>query len=108
MPATRRGAVAGIGAAAGGHQPVRPGWTCRACHSPWPCPGQRARYQAEYSTSRQSLGLLMGGHYTDAIIDQPTWPAGPLYDRFLGWIRQHPPTQTGPMTGDADAEGLAG
>ncbi len=70
-----------------GHQPRRPGWSCRACGQEWPCPSWRADRLAEAEAigSHVELALLMARYFAEAADDRPE-PASELYQRFFGWV----------------------
>lgn len=67
------------------HQPRRPVWTCRQCGHEWPCVPARAYIlEAWEQTSR---AMTMAAYFLQACEDMPAAPAGELYRRFLGWVR---------------------
>jgi hypothetical protein len=70
------------------HNPLRPGWSCGGCGTPWPCPTRQRQLQAEYTHAGVSLTLYLAACMVDAAFDLPIAPAGALYDRFLGWTRR--------------------
>jgi hypothetical protein len=74
------------------HPPTRPSWTCATCGDPWPCGPRRAELLAEYATAPAALGVLMYGYFCDAMQDLPRWNEHGVYRRFLGWLRDGPPT----------------
>lgn len=67
------------------HLPVRPGWECRGCGGPWPCPTRQRELMAEYQCARVSLMLYLSGYFVQACVDLPMVASGRLYCRFLGW-----------------------
>ena len=69
------------------HLAARPSWRCRTCDDEWPCGTRRTQLLAEYGTTSVSLVLFLSACLLDAIGDLPNWPAGMLYWRFLGWLR---------------------
>ncbi|RGC68946.1 hypothetical protein C5N14_10355 [Micromonospora sp. MW-13] len=76
------------------HLPVRPIWLCRVCAGPWPCSPARLRLRHEYADSPVTLAVYLAGLMLEAG-DQLTRlhpytapPAGVLYRRFLGWLRE--------------------
>jgi hypothetical protein len=69
------------------HIPTRPSWNCTGCGQPWPCATRRDQLMAEYSRSRVSLSLYLSSCLVEATRDLPGDDAGPLYLRFLGWLR---------------------
>lgn len=75
------------------HIPLRPAWSCAGCSLPWPCPTRRDQLVAEYATDTLPLALYLAACLVDAAYDLPHAPAGVLYQRFLGWLRdRHLPT----------------
>lgn len=69
------------------HGPLRPAWTCIGCGQPWPCHTRRAELLAEFDSAPVTLALVLAGYLVEACEDLPYEPAGPLYDRFVGWMR---------------------
>jgi hypothetical protein len=69
------------------HTPLSPSWTCRGCGDPWPCATRRQQLLAEFYTSQQNLGLLMGSFFAAAIKDRPRWSDEGIYQRMFAWIR---------------------
>ncbi|HLL68510.1 MAG TPA: hypothetical protein VK453_22760 [Micromonosporaceae bacterium] len=67
--------------------PMTPTWDCSGCTGPWPCETKRRQLVAEYTDAPMSLYLMMAMRLTDASGDLPRVPAGELYARFLGWVR---------------------
>lgn len=67
------------------HQAVRPEWTCRRCHLPYPCPeGQRRLVAAHRSTG--ALPVIAFELLQDAVRDLPSdLPLADLFDRFVAW-----------------------
>jgi len=50
--------------------------------------GRRAeRLLAEFDGAFASLSLYLAGQFVDACADLPHATAGPLHERFLGWLR---------------------
>ncbi len=73
------------------HTPLRPSWTCAGCSLPWPCATRREELVAEYAGNLLPLAIYLASCLVDATYDIPDAPAGSLYRRFLGWLRQRPP-----------------
>jgi hypothetical protein len=73
------------------HTALRPSWTCAGCSLPWPCPTRRAELVAAYAPDTLPIALHLAACLVDAAYDLPDIPAGELYARFLGWLRQLPP-----------------
>jgi hypothetical protein len=74
----------------GEHDPERPGWHCRACRAPWPCPAAQQRLQTAYQSRRRDLGTLLAILRDQAVIDLPDAAPGELGHRFLDWYRRGP------------------
>jgi hypothetical protein len=72
------------------HNPERPGWRCRACGEPWPCPARRSSYLAEFAGNPVGLTMLMAGWLAEAARDLGDEPARVLYARMLGWLHEAP------------------
>ncbi|HLL67630.1 MAG TPA: hypothetical protein VK453_18230 [Micromonosporaceae bacterium] len=89
----------------GVHMPMTPTWTCTGCMGPWPCGTKRRRLLTEYADAPLSLYLLMAMRLTDAAGDLPHVPAGELYARFLGWVREG--QQAPPATRQVDTPGAS-
>jgi len=67
--------------------PLRPVWACGHCNKPWPCPDRRAQLVIAYTDDVLPLALYLAACLVDAAYDLPDVPAGDLYTRFLGWLR---------------------
>jgi hypothetical protein len=76
------------------HMPVRPGWYCGGCGTPWPCPTRCRQLLAEHEGASVSLTVLMTGYFNDAAWDLADHPPGDLYRRFVGWTRGQPSTRS--------------
>ncbi len=70
------------------HTPRRPGWLCRDCGQPWPCPDRRDLLRAEFVTDPVAVALYLATCYQTASMDLNHLPVGVLYDRMVGWLRQ--------------------
>lgn len=64
-----------------------PDWICGGCGLKWPCETRQRELTAEYDSAPVSLALLMSSYFVEAAEDLPYEPAGPMYDRFIGWAR---------------------
>ena len=69
------------------HIPLRPQWRCAGCSRAWPCATRQDQLVAEYSADTLPLALYLAACLVDAAYDLPETPAGVLYQRFLGWLR---------------------
>ena len=69
------------------HIPARPVWSCVTCDEPWPCRDRREQLIVEYRADVLPLALYLAACLVDAAYDLPDTPAGDLYQRFLGWLR---------------------
>jgi hypothetical protein len=69
------------------HIPLRPEWRCAGCSLAWPCATRQDQLVAEYSADALPLALYLAACLVDAAYDLPETPAGVLYQRFLGWLR---------------------
>lgn len=69
------------------HLPIQPTWTCASCGDPWPCATRRSQLRAEFAGTRVCMSIYLTLCLVDAIRDLPHYPAGLLYTRFLGWVR---------------------
>ena len=77
------------------HLSDRPGWLCRACGHPWPCPDARAGLLREYRAFPSLLRIYLSAQMYDAMEDMTTHgDPSPLnlYERFLSWTRTSPPS----------------
>lgn len=84
------------GRVAGGHEPVRPGWTCVRCGRTWPCPAARVYLRAAYADDPLLLGMYLSTQLFTAAADLGVTEMTPdLLDRFLTWTRSD---LTGGMT----------
>jgi len=70
-----------------GHEPIRPGWRCAACHDDWPCLTRQDELRTEAGGSQLELALLMARYFGEAMNDHPTAMIDVLYARFFGWVR---------------------
>ena len=70
-----------------GHQPDRPGWDCRSCGQPWPCPPARVRLGEAYGRDRVGLGMYLGGLLFVAAAEIPAATPQELFERFVAWTR---------------------
>ena len=89
---------AGTGGSApwGEHDPERPGWDCRACCAPWPCPVAQQRLQIAYQSRRRDLGILLAFLRDQAVIDLPDAAPHEIGTRFIGWYRRRDPLPASP------------
>lgn len=69
------------------HIPVRPTWMCAGCGQNWPCPTRRHELTAEFAGSSVCMSLYLASCMIEASQSIPAAPAGDLYYRFIGWIR---------------------
>jgi hypothetical protein len=69
------------------HEPLRPGWLCRACGLPWPCPTRRDQLSAHYALNPLGLTALMSSYLVEASAAIGDITGVELYQRFLGWVR---------------------
>lgn len=70
-----------------GHRPARPGWDCRDCYQPWPCPPAQVHLAESYEAARPGLAVYMATLYVAAVHELPSIPAGLLYGQFVAWTR---------------------
>lgn len=78
------------GRATGGHDPVRPAWTCRRCGRAWPCPGARTFLLATYLDDPVLLEMYLATQLFIAVTDLGTTEMTPeLLARFLNWARSN-------------------
>ncbi|GAA3449628.1 hypothetical protein [Dactylosporangium matsuzakiense] len=69
------------------HQPVRPGWRCATCTTPWPCAIGQANLTATiHAGNGFGVGLALAGAIGRASLDQPDACPGCLTGQLLGWI----------------------
>jgi hypothetical protein len=79
------------GRVAGGHEPVRPAWTCVRCGHQWPCPGARVFLRTAYAGDLVLLGMYLSTQLFTAAADLGVKEMTPeLLDRFLTWTRSEP------------------
>lgn len=68
------------------HTPLRPGWTCRDCDEPWPCPTRRDMLLAELRDHPVAVVLLLAGCYQEAADHLTHLPVEVVYSRMFGWL----------------------
>jgi hypothetical protein len=66
------------------HSPRRPGWICRGCGLPYPCPEGRRRLAAAHQRDGE-LGTVAYELLVQAVRDLPDLPVTDLFDRFVAW-----------------------
>jgi hypothetical protein len=71
------------------HAADRPGWLCKACGEPWPCPARRDQLSDHYALDPLGLTALMSGYLAEASAEIGDITGIDLYQRFLAWTRRH-------------------